>query len=338
MRVGFAYIFWKQVMFIACFFFFTGWVQGQSAYTFLNTPAYARLAALGGVNVSLADRDVNLFSANPSLAGDTLNGFASASYQFYLADIGQANFSYQHQFNKAGSFNFSVQHFSYGTIESYDPTGLTVGTFNAGETALMIGKCFSSNAFRFGATFKTIFSNLAGFRSTAVALDLGGLFVHPQQNLTIGLAIKNIGFSLTDYTETSNTRLPFDVQVGTTFKPEHMPFRFSITAFDLTNYDTFENQEDSPSTIDRVVRHLNVGTELLLSKNVIILLAYNFRRRQELKLEEIGGGAGISLGLSFQIKTIELVLSRVGYGPRQASYGFALNGNLKKIMRKRETI
>lgn len=337
MKVNFAQIYKKQAMCIACFFFFTGWVQGQSAYTFLNVPSSARLAALGGVNVSLADRDVNLFSANPSLVGDTLTGFASASYQFYIADIGQANFSYQHQFKKIGSLSFGVQHFSYGTLDSYDPAGLPLGTFNAGETALMIGKHFSANAFRFGATVKTVFSNLASFRSTALALDLGGLFVHPEQNLTIGLAIKNIGFSLTDYTESSST-LPFDVQLGTTFKPEHMPFRFSITAFDLTDYDAFENQEDSPGTLDKVVRHLNVGTELLFSKNVNILLAYNFRRRQELKVEEIGGGAGLSLGLSFQIKTVELVLSRVGYGPKQASYGFTLNSDIKKIIRKREKI
>lgn len=337
MKGNFAQICKKQAMCIACFFFFTGWVQGQSAYTFLNVPQSARLAALGGVNVSLADRDVNLFSANPSLAGDTLTGFASASYQFYIADIGQANFSYQHQFKKIGSLSFGVQHFSYGTLDSYDPAGLPLGTFNAGETALMIGKHFSANAFRFGATVKTVFSNLAGFRSTALALDLGGLFVHPEQNLTIGLAIKNIGFSLTDYTESSST-LPFDVQLGTTFRPEHMPFRFSITAFDLTDYDAFENQEDSPGTLDKVVRHLNVGTELLFSKNVNILLAYNFRRRQELKVEEIGGGAGLSLGLSFQIKTVELVLSRVGYGPKQASYGFTLNSDIKKIIRKREKI
>lgn len=338
MKSRLAHRYQKHAVYIVCFFFFTGLVQAQSVYTFLDVPSSARLAALGGVNVSLADRDVNLFSANPSLSDDTLDGFVSANYQFYLADIGQASFAYQDRFKKIGSLSFGLQHFSYGTIDSFDPAGLPLGTFNSSETALMVGKYFSANTFRFGATAKTLFSNLAGFRSTALSLDLGGLFVHPQQNLTIGLAIKNIGFSLTDYTETSSSPLPFDVQIGTTFKPEHMPFRFSITAFDLTDYENFENEEDKPSTIDKVVRHLNVGTELLLSKNVNVLLAYNFRRRQELKVEEIGGGAGLSLGLSIQIKTLELVLSRVGYGPRQASYGFTLNSDLKKIMRKREKI
>lgn len=328
----------KQAILIACFFFLTTCGWGQSAYTFLEVPASSRLAALGGVNVSLADRDVNLFSANPSLAGDTLDGFVSANYQFYLATIGQASFAYQHKFRKTGSISFGVQHFSYGTIDSYDAAGLPIGTFNAGETAIMAGKHFSSGAFRFGANIKAIFSNLAGFRSNALAMDVGGLFVHPEQDLLIGLVIRNAGFSISDYTESSTSQLPFDVQLGTTFKPQHMPFRFSITAFDLTDYDDFEDPEDSPGTLDKIVTHLNIATELLLSKNVNVLIAYNFQKRKELKIEEIGGGAGLSMGLSFQIKTVELVLSRVGYGPRQASYGFTLNSDLKKIIRKREKI
>lgn len=313
-------------------------VFSQSTYSFLNVPPNARLAALGGVNVSLADRDVNLFTSNPSLGGDTLNGFGSASYQFYLADIGQANVSYQHRFNKVGNLTFGVQHMSYGTIKSYDASGAELGDFSSGETALIVGKHFQSNAFRFGANLKTIFSNLAGYRASALAVDLGGLFIHPEDNFTIGLTIKNIGFTLSDYAETSSSTLPFDVQIGTTFKPEHMPFRFSLTAFDLTDFDSGSDTNNEASTVDKVVRHLNIGTELLLSKNVNILAAYNFRNRQELKLEEVAGGAGFSVGLSIQIKTIELVVSRSSYGPKQAAYGFTLSTNMNKVIRKRETI
>ena len=35
---------------------------GKKSFEFLNVPNNARLAALGGVNVSLADRDINFFS------------------------------------------------------------------------------------------------------------------------------------------------------------------------------------------------------------------------------------------------------------------------------------
>ncbi len=338
MRITWGHQILKQAMLMVCFFFFGQELYGQSAYTFLHVPANARLAALGGVNVSLNDRDVNLFSSNVALAGDTLNNFGSLNYQFYLADIGQANFAYQHSFKKIGTINLGVQHFNYGSIDSYDATGASLGTFTSGETALMLGKFYTSNAFRFGLTFKTIFSNLAGFRSAATAIDLGGLFIHPKQNLTIGLAVKNIGLILTDYTESSSTRLPFDVQVGTTFKPQYMPFRFSLTAFDLTDYASFEASNTSATVLDQVMRHINVGTELLLNKNVNVLIGYNFRRRQELAVETLGGGAGLSFGLSIQIKSLELVMSRVSYGPRQASYGFTLASNIGKMIRKYEKI
>ena len=310
----------------------------QSAFSFLNTPAHARLAALGGVNISLTDRDVNFFTNNPALAGDTLDGFASASYQFYLADIGQSTLSYQHRFNKIGSLAFNVQHINYGTIKSYDASGAELGDLYSRETALTAGKYFQSSSFRFGANLKAVFSNLAGYSATAMALDLGGVFIHPKKNVTLALAVKNVGLTLVDYSEGSSSSLPFDVQVGSTFKPEHMPFRFSITAFDLTNFDVPETEGDDVSTIDKVVRHLNIGTELLLGKNVNILAAYNFRTRQDLRVEETGGGAGLSLGLSMNIKNIELVVSRSSYGPQQAAYGFTLSANTKTLLRKRTTI
>lgn len=310
----------------------------QSSFSFLNSAANARLAALGGVNVSLADRDVNLFVNNPSLAGDTLNQTAAASYQFYIADIGQANFSYQHRFKRIGSLTFNVQHINYGSIKSYDASGADLGDFSSGETALTAGKYFQSSVFRFGVNAKMVFSRLAGFNATALGVDLGGLFIHPKKDLTVGLAIKNLGVTLADYSPGISSILPIDVQVGTTFKPEHMPFRFSITAFDLTDFTSLELEGQEPSTADKIVRHLNVGAELLLSKNVNLLFGYNFRNRQDLKVDEVSGGAGVSLGLSLAIKQVELVVSRNSYGPKQASYGFTLATNMKAILRKRTTI
>jgi len=310
----------------------------QSAFSFLNAPAHARLAALGGVNISLTDRDVNLFTNNPALAGDTLDGVASASYQFYIADIGQSTASYQHRFKKVGSLAFNVQHINYGTIKSYDASGAELGDFYSGETALTAGKYFQSSAFRFGVNMKAVFSNLAGYNATALAMDVGGLFIHPKKDVTLALAVKNLGFTLVDYSDGSSSSLPFDVQLGSTFKPEHMPFRFSITAFNLTDFDVPEVEGEEASTTDKIVRHLNIGTELLLGKNVNVLLAYNFQKRQELRVAETGGGAGFSLGLSLTIKNIELVVSRSSYGPQQAAYGFTLAANTKTLLRKRTTI
>lgn len=329
---------YKKLRWLLVFFCLVASNSFSQSFSFLNTPSSARLSALGGVNVSLHDRDVNFFSTNPSLAGDTLNGFASANYHFYIADVGVAAFALRPTIKNLGALSVGVQHMGYGTINSYDASGAPTGSFTSGETALSIAKHFQANTFRFGATFKTIFSSLAGYNATALALDLGGLYIHPRQALTIGLAFKNIGFVVADYEESSQSQLPFDVQIGTTFKPEHMPFRFSLTAFDLTRYDAYENPDDKPSAVDNVIRHLNVGAELLLSKNVNVLVGYNFRKRQELRLAEISGGAGFSFGASIQLKKVELIVNRSSLGPGQASYGFTLSANLQRMITKHRTL
>ena len=97
------------------------------SFEFLDLPGNATLSALGGVNVSAANQNANFFQSNPALAGDTTNGWGSASYLFYFANIGMTNFSYQHTFNKVGTFSFGAQHLAYGTIQGYDPSGVATG-------------------------------------------------------------------------------------------------------------------------------------------------------------------------------------------------------------------
>jgi hypothetical protein len=208
---------------------------GQKSFEFLNVPNSARLAALGGVNVSLADRDVNFVLSNPTLIDDTLGGFASISYQFYVADIGQATAVYAHQFRRIGTLAFGMQHLNYGEITSYDATGAEIGSYKSGETSLFVSKGHQISHFRFGATLKMAFSSIAGYRANALMVDVGGLFIHPQQDFTVGIAVKNLGFILSDYAESSSSGLPFDVRIGASLKPEHMPLRFSLTAYNLVN-------------------------------------------------------------------------------------------------------
>ena len=261
---------------------------GKKSFEFLNVPNNARLAALGGINVSLSDRDVNFMFSNPVLTGDTLGGFASVSYQFYVADVGQATASYAHRFKKIGMMAFGVQHLSYGEIKSYDATGAEIGNYKSGETALFISKSHQISNFRFGATLKIAFSSIAGYRSTAVMLDVGGLFVHPHHDFTVGLAIKNAGFVLSEYSETSTSRLPFDVRIGATLKPEYMPLRFSLTAYNLTDgYDADDPppNADEAGTLEKIFRHINFGAEVLIHRHVNLMIGYNYLVNQELKLE-----------------------------------------------------
>lgn len=321
---------------------FQGWAQfgGKKSFEFLNVPSNARLAALGGVNVSLADKDVNFLFSNPALTGDTLAGAASAGYTFFIADIGQSTFSYSHHFKKVGTLSFGVQHMNYGEIEGYDASGLSIGSFNSGETALVISKSHQVSNFRLGANLKTVFSSIAGFRSSALMLDIGGTFIHPTKDLKVGLVIKNFGVVLSEYSETSQTKLPFDVQAGVSFKPEHMPIRLSVTAYNLVNtkaYDDPSVEEDNVGSFNKLFQHINIGAEILLHRNVNVLLGYNALKQQELKTQNTGG-KGFTVGVALKIKSFDLVMSRSSYSVGNAAYAFTLAANIEKMILKKRKI
>jgi hypothetical protein len=311
---------------------------GKKSFEFLNVPNNARLAALGGVNVSLSDRDINFMFSNPTLTGDTLAGFASASYQFYVADVGQTTAAYAHRFKNFGTLAFGVQYLNYGQIKSYDATGAEIGTYRSGESAVFVNKSHQISNFRFGATLKMAFSSIAGYRANAIMMDIGGLFVHPHQDFTVGLAIQNAGFVLSDYSETSTSRLPFDVRIGATLKPEHMPLRFSLTAYNLT--DPYDADNSPPSgeeagTLKKIFRHINFGAEVLIHRNVNLMVGYNYLVHQELKLENAGGIAGISFGFSARIRSFEFVFSRSAYMVGNAGYTFTISRNIETLLSRR---
>jgi hypothetical protein len=325
-----------------CCFFTPADVNAQelqrTAYTFLNVTPSARIGGLGGVNVSLTDRDVNTFLSNPSSVGDTLAGTAALNYQFYVADIGHAAFTYLGDFGKAGLLGVGINHFSYGNIDGYDLSGNPTSNFDASETAIIISKSHQISHFRMGVSMKAAFSSLAGYRSSALMFDVGGMFIHPTQNWQIGLVLKNAGVLLSDYSEGSQSSLPIDLQVGGSIKPEHMPFRFSITAYRLIQsrgVEYLQNQPKSPSSLQKVIRHFNFGAELLLHKNVNILFGYNYGIRQELKLENAGGSAGLSFGFSARIKTVEFVFSRSTFVSGSAGYAFTLSANVDRVLRRK---
>lgn len=311
---------------------------GRRAFEFTDIPGSARLAALGGVNVSRADRDINFFLSNPALAGDTLTGFASASHQFYPGGIGLSTAAYAHRFNRIGTLLLGIQHINYGAIDSYDASGAALGQVQAGETAIVVGRQHQIGAFRLGVNVKAVFSNLAGYRASALLADIGGLYQHPQHDLTVGLLIRQAGVVLSEFSSTSRSTVPFDVQVGTSYKPAHMPIRFSLTAYHLAHdqvvYDDASTGGDSPRGAARVMRRLNFGAEVLLSRNVNVLAGYNVLQHQELKLNNGGAGAGISLGFSARMKSFEFVFSRRGYVAGKAAYTCTLVANLNTLIKR----
>jgi len=180
--------------------------------------------------------------------------------------------------------------------------------------------------------------------------DLGGTFTHPEKNITIGLAIKNAGIILSNFSPSSESTTPFDIQMGISFKPEHMPTRFTITThhlhqFDISFFDPESNvqldasgnevEADEPGLGDKIMRHFIVGTEFIFSDNFQLRAGYNVLRRKELRLENVSGGAGFSIGAMIRVKKIEFAFTRAFYHTAGGITSLGISSNLKSIIRSK---
>lgn len=328
--------------FICIFLVGTLWCyesKGQSATTSfptLSLPVSAEISGVSGMNVSDYRLSVAQFQNNPSLSVDSLDGRLSVSHLFYFAGVGLSSFAFQNNFGSIGSLSFGVSHLSLGDVDGYDLFGTPTGSFDSGETVLAVGKSHQVSQFRFGVSLKGAFSNLAGYRASSMSLDLGGVFIHPQKDFSVGLVIKNVGIVTKEFSPTSSSSIPFDVQAGLTYKPEHMPLRFSATVYHLAEYNSpYEvDVADPPGTLDKLLSHLTFGGELLVHKNVSVLLGYNFLRHKELKLEGAGGGAGFSIGALAKVNRFSFSFSRSGYVAGGA-YQVSLNIDTKKLITRK---
>jgi len=307
--------------------------RGGNAFQFVDVPAFARLTGLGGNLVSQPGMDVNLVMTNPGQSSDSLNGHLSISYLDYLADISKLQFAYQRSFSNAGDWFVAVDHIAYGELDGYDDAGQPTGEFKSGETMVLVGTSHQVGVFRLGASLKFLSSSVAGFTANAMALDVGGTFRHPEKDLSVGLVFQNVGFVVSEFDEGISSQMPFNVQAGLSFKPEFMPLRFHFTLFDLTDWDEAEGEE--PGAAEKLFRHLNIGTEILLHKNIDVRLGYNHGRRQDLRLDNAGGGAGFSYGLVFRTGAFSFAYSRGGYHVAGGANNFTLILNTDVLFRKR---
>ena len=82
---------------------------------------------------------------------------------------------------------------------------------------------------------------------------------------------------------------------------------------------------------DDFFRRINLGAELILSKNVQFLLGYNHLRRQELTLEETGAGAGFSYGLMIGIKKFTFRYARSVYHAKGGANFITIQSNLRSF-------
>ncbi|OUJ75529.1 type IX secretion system protein PorQ [Hymenobacter crusticola] len=323
-------------------------IGGQQAFSFLNLPNSAKLAGLGGANVSSRDGDATMLYGNPALLNQEMDGTLALGYVDYLADIKQTTAAYVFNTEHAGRFGVGLTYLNYGNFEEFDAAGNSLGSFSVNEYAVGVSDAYTSGNFVLAGTLKLGVSGIAGNHSVAALADMGALFKHPTKDFNVGLTVKNVGYQLKTYTGAEHEPMPLDVQLGASIKPEHMPIRFSLTAHHLQQFDIVyldpnqrgqldeNNNEVKPKkTIgDKIARHFVVGGEVILSKNFNLRVGYNHLHRRELRLDTRSAGAGMSFGVMLRISQFQLDYTRAYYHASGASNYFTVARNLNSLFKK----
>ncbi len=323
-------------------------IGGENTYEFLNLTNSARMAALGGNQVALADEtDLNVAYNNPALLTEKMQNHLVTNYVNYISDVNYGYVAYALPVGLPGNLAVGMHYINYGTFIEALPGGMITGnTFNAAEYALNIFWSYQFERISVGANLKPIWSSFETYQSAGIAADLGASYRSEDGLTTIGLTIKNIGTQITTYyADGEREPLPFDLQLGYFQRLGHAPIRIAATLQHLQKWTLAppetEEGELTGTTVNedgmgkKFLRHLILGVELLPSENFTLRFGYNYQRRQELKFDEKMSTVGFTFGLGFKISRFELNYGLARYHLAGASNHLSLAINLNDNFRKR---
>lgn len=264
--------------------------QQQNTYDFLKLNVDARSSAMAGSFVSM-DNDVNAIFYNPAGLASIKNKQASVGFFKYLMDINAGNASYSQKYKELGYFGAGIRYMNYGTMDKYDENYQNQGTFGASDLALSLGYANSyKENFKYGANAKFIYSNIDEYSSVGLALDLGAMYIFPEQKLNFGVSVLNLGTQVKKYISTRE-QLPLDIRIGMTKTLEHLPLTVNLGFANLANdYDKFFER----------FKNIIVGGEFILNDYVLLRVGYNNVERQNFKTGTSIGISGFSAGFGIK--------------------------------------
>lgn len=298
---------------------------GNSTFSFLRMQLHPQAAALGGRNVSIIEGDPGLTSENPAILSKEHHTRVSTNFIFLAPSItGLYGVGAFHWKKTETTFGLGVQHNLYGVQSQTDASGLILGEFRAYDQ--MIGLSASrkyGTRWQYGTTLKLINSRYGAYTSLAIGTDIGITYHDEGRKLKMGFVAKNMGTQIRTFSGAGED-LPFDLLIGATKQVKDAPFRFSLTAqrihqFDLLYNDTLFNNEnygrqEKTGLGAKIISHMIVGTDVLVGDRLVFSVGYNVLRRREFRIRNIANGlSGISYGFQLNLNRLKFYFSRAHY-------------------------
>ena len=277
---------------------------GENVYEFLRQDVSARAAALSGSFVTMTD-DPNVIFYNPAGLSSIGTRRVSFGYFKHLLDINSGYASFATQVSDFGYIGAGIIYINYGEFKRTGELGQDLGTFGAGDLALVAGYAGElETGLHYGANVKFIYSSIAEAHSTAAAFDFGLQYIAVPDRMLIGASLMNLGTQLDPYVNTKES-LPLDFKIGASIYPEHLPVVLLI--------DIHRLNEKQENFADRF-KAFTVGLEFTASPNLALRVGYDNAKRRDLKVSSSSGLAGFSAGAGFSTDMYNFDYAYNSYG------------------------
>ncbi len=325
-------------------------IGGRAVFESLNLAPSARITGLGGSLITIKDKDLALAFVNPALLNEEMHNALAFSHDFHLGGLSHGYAGYGHSIESAKmTLQFGVQYFSAGEIDAYDALEQSLGKVNASEQVIGIGASKQLyERLAIGVNLKAITSRLASFNSFGLVADIGAVYEIEEQDFSAALLFRNAGRQINPYVDGNIEPVPFEIQFGISKRLKYLPFRLSVIAHQLQQWDIRYNDPDQNSeeenffgepaqaeensfsnAVDNFFRHLIFNGEFLLgaNENLRIRFGYNHLRRSGLRVEGLRGLSGFSFGLGIKVSRFHIDFGQSFYhlGGSLTHFGFTTN-------------
>lgn len=297
---------------------------GNYVFGFLNLPTGARAASLGGYASPTADKTLDFAIFNPSLANESMIGNYSIQQAIMPSGITFGTVSTAISLKKGILVPF-IRHVSYGSFQGYDATGNATNTFSAFDFKAGASYAYPINpVFTLGVNAGIIGSYLETYSSYGFAGSFAVQYHHKNELIHASLLARNVGVQFKGYTgfEDALNPLPLEIQGSLSIKLKHAPLRFTFIAHHLNQWkigyydpsilpkiDGLTGDTIQPPNVgffEQLGRHLAVQAELVTKGVFQLRIGFDYHRRQELKLEQTPGLAGLSFGIGLNFRKFRL--------------------------------
>ena len=272
---------------------FSSFIIGQSQYQILGLADNALQISSNNGFSGLAN-----FNSTSNPASLLYSKNQSYSFIYYPANIKFANFRIN---------NFSVSILNYGTLED-KLDNISNNTFSANEYLFKYSynKKFK-NKLRFGISVGGYYSQIYKYNSYGIISTIGINKFFDNINLGIGFSLENIGSILKNYTNT-DVLLPSRYSLNLVYK-----YKQIMLGWKLIDYLNITNTE------------YIMSLQFEINENIFLNLGTSSNRRNLAINNEYKYLYGMSCGIGFKIKNIEVHLGIKNLGISGNIFGVTVN-------------